>query len=218
MLAVDQFNVLRDWRLSLYRGDAAVVDRFLDGIDVALPHGWARDLAYEQTRLRPDRIRCYLFDQGSGAAVRVWLQRVTATRVRGGPVQVLRHPPTGDAGQIGKLVADFAATSVVPAVTAAGINQSRPMFGPRSALTQAAEMLFTQLADMADGKWPLDQEAGLWDELISTCLAENVAIDRTELTKWLEDSGWKQAATPQIADRFFADSELLARRLAVQAS
>ncbi len=218
MLAVDQFNVLRGWRLSLYRGDVAVVDQFLDGIDAALPHGWARDLAYEQTRLRPDRIRCYLFDRGSDAAVRVWLQRVTATRVRGGPVQVLRHPPTGDAGRIGELVSDFCATSVAPAVAAAGINQSRPMFGPRSALTPAAEMLFTQLADTADSKWPLDQEAGLWDELISTCLAENVAIDRTELTRWLEDSGWKPAAVPQIADRFFADSELLAKRLAVQAS
>jgi hypothetical protein len=218
MIAVDQFNVLRDWRLSLYRGDVAVVDRFVDGIDAALSHGWVRDLAYEQTRLRPDRIRCYLFDRGSDAAVRVWLQRVTATRVRGGAVQVLRHPLTGDAGQIGKLVADFAGASVVPAVTAAGINQSRPMFGPRSALTPTAETLFTQLADGADGKWPLDQEAGLWDELISTCLAENVAIDRTELTRWLEDSGWKQATVAQVADRFFADSDLFAKRLAMQAS
>ena len=101
MLAVDQFNVLHDWRLSLYRGDVAVVDQFLDGIDAALPHGWARDLAYEQTRLRPDRIRCYLFDRGSDAAVRVWLQRVTATRVRGGPVQVLRHPPKAMPGESG---------------------------------------------------------------------------------------------------------------------
>jgi hypothetical protein len=218
MIAIDQFNVLRDWRLALYRGDAAVVDRFLGEIDAALPNGWARDPAYEQTRLKPDRVRCYLFDRGSDAAVRVWLQRVTSTRVRGGPVQVLRHPLTGDTGQIGKLVADFAAASVLPAVTAAGISQSRPMFGPRSALTTAAEMLFTQLADRADGKWPLDQETGLWDELISTCLAENVAIDRADLIKWLEDSGWKQAAVPQIADRFFTDSEVLAKRLAVQAS
>jgi hypothetical protein len=216
MLPIDQFNVLRDWRLSLYRGDVAVVDRFLDGVDAALSHGWVRDLAYEQKRLRPDRVRCYQFDRAGEAAVRVWLQRVTATRVRGGPVQVLRHSPNSDVGRIGQLAADFAAAFVTPAVIAAGIIQSRPMFGPRSALTPAAEMLFTQLADTADGKWPLDQEAVVWDELISTCLAENVAIDRAELGKWLEDSGWKQAAVAQIADRFFADSELLAKRLAVQ--
>jgi len=55
----------------------------------------------------------------------------------------------------------------------------------------------------------------LWDELISSCLAEQVAIERTELERWLADSGWKQQAVTSIADRFFTDSDWLAKRLAV---
>ena len=103
MAVVDPFVSLRDWQTALYRGDPAVIDRFLDAIDATLPPGWVRDGERERTHLRKDRIRCYTFDRAGDAAVRVWLQRVTATRVRGGPVQVLRHPPTGDAGRIGWL-------------------------------------------------------------------------------------------------------------------
>src|SRR5436853_4910636 len=87
MAVVDPFVPLRDWRSSLYRGAPAVIDRFLDAIDATLLPGWVRDSGYERTRLRPDPIRCYRFDQAGDASVRVWLQRVTATRVRGGPVQ-----------------------------------------------------------------------------------------------------------------------------------
>jgi hypothetical protein len=214
MAQVDPFIPLRDWRSSLYRGDPIVVDRFLDTIDATLPPGWLRDSEYEGTRLRPDRIRCYLIDQPQSAAVRVWLQRVTGTRVRGGPVQVLRHSPSGEARQIGRLVAEFADSCVLPAAHAAGVRLTRPAFGPRSAVTSAAEMFFTRLADTADGQWPLGEPAQrLWDELVSSCLAEQVAIDRAELSQWLADSGWERAAVTPIADRFFADSERLASRL-----
>jgi hypothetical protein len=218
MAVVDPFVPLSDWHTSLYRGDPAVIDRFLDAIDETLAPGWVRDLEYERTRLQPDRIRSYMFDRAGDAAVRVWLQRVTATRVRGGPVEVLRHPPAGDAGRIGRLVAEFADGCVRPAASAAGARSTRPAFGPRSAVTFAAEMLLTRLADTADGEWPLtDRVQGLWDELISTGLAEQVAIDRAELRQWLEDSGWEPEATAAFADRLFADSEWLAGRLAVMA-
>ncbi len=80
------------------------------------------------------------------------------------------------------------------------------------------EMMFTQFADTADGQWPLTGQAqGLWDELISTCLEEQIAIDRSELEKWLADSGWPTTTVTAIADRFYADSEWLAKRLAVSA-
>jgi hypothetical protein len=218
MAKADPFIPLRDWRSSLYRGDKDAVDRFLDTVDVTLPPDWVRDTAYERTRLRPDRIRCYVFDRKRDAAVRLWLQRVTDTRVRGGPVQMLRHPPSGDADEIGGLVADFADTCVLPAALAAGAQLTRPVFGPRSAVTPAAEMLFTRFADTADGEWPLREQAQrMWDELIATCLAEQVAIDRAELARWLADSGWEQAAVTPMVDRFFADSQWLAKRLEVTA-
>ena len=214
MSAVDPFAPLRDWRSSLYRGDPAVIDKFLDRIDATLPAGWVRESDYERARLRPDRIRCYLFDRTGDAAVRAWLQRVTAARVRGGPVQVLRHPPSADVGRIGQLVAEFADACVLPAASAAGAHCTRPAFGSRSAVTPTAEMLFTRLADAADGRWPLEGQAqGLWDEFVSGCLAEQVAIDRSELEHWLAQSGWEDAATTQIADRFFKDSEWLAKQL-----
>ena len=74
------------------------------------------------------------------------------------------------------------------------------------------------LADTADGEWPLTARTqGLWDELVSICLAEQVAIDRAELCHWLEDSGWERQAAAALADRFFEDSEWLAKRLAVMA-
>jgi hypothetical protein len=168
--------------------------------------------------LRPDRIRSYLFDRLGDAAVRVWLERVTATRVRGGPVEVLRHPPSGDAGRIVRLVADFADGWVLPAASAAGARSTRPAFGPRSAVTLAAEMLFTQLADTADGEWPFtDRVQELWDELVSTGLAEHVGIDRGELRQWLEDSGWEPEPAAALTDRLYADAEWLAKRLAVMA-
>jgi hypothetical protein len=218
MAVVDPFVSLHDWRSSLYRGDPMVVDRFLDGIDATLSPGWVRDREYERTRSRPDRIRCYMFDRAGDAALRVWLQWVTATRVRGGPVQVLRHPPSGDAARIGRLVAEFVDGCVLPAANAAGVRCTRPAFGPRSAVTPAAEMLFTRFADAVDGTWPFGEPAEeLWDRLISGCLAEQVAIDRVELGRWLADSGWEQDAATALADRFFADSEWLAKRLAVTA-
>jgi hypothetical protein len=214
----DPFIPLRDWRSSLYRGDSTVIDRFLDGMDATLLLSWVRDREYERTRLRPDRIRCFMFDAEGDAAVRVWLQRVTETRMRGGPVQVLRHPSSEESGRIGRLVAEFANGCVLPAASAAGARCTRPAFGPQSAVTPAAEMLFTRLADTADGEWPLtDRVQGLWDELVSVCLAEQVAIDRAELYRWFADSGWEQEEVTALADRFFADSEWLAKRLAVMA-
>jgi hypothetical protein len=57
----------------------------------------------------------------------------------------------------------------------------------------------------------------LWDELVSTGLAEQVGIDRAELGQWLEDSGWEPEAAAAFTDRFFADSRWLAKRLAVMA-
>jgi hypothetical protein len=218
MSAVDLFLPLRDWRCSLYRGDAAAVDRFLDAIDATLPADWVRDHAYEQTRPRRDRIRCYRFDRVGDAAVRVWLERVTTTRVRGGPVEVLRHPPSGDAVRIARLVAEFADGCVLHAAKPAGARCTWPSFGPRSAITSAAEMLLIQFADTADGQWPLPERLReLWDDLVSGCLAEHVGIDRTELEQWLADSGWEQAIVAQIADQFFADSRRLAKWLAVSA-
>ena len=216
MAAVDPFVPLREWRISLYRGDLVAVDRFLEAIDATLLSGWLRDSEYERTRPRPDRIRCYLYDVAGDAAVRVWLQLGTATRLRGGPVQLLRQSPLSGTERIGQLVTQVIDSWVLPAARAAGVQFTRPAFGPRSAITPAAEMLFTRLADTADGEWPLaDQAQVLWDELISSCLAEQVAIDRTELETWLADSGWRQAAVTSIAERFFADSEWLAKRLAV---
>src|SRR5262249_39446493 len=47
MAVVDPFVPLRDWRTSLYRGDPAVVDRFLDAIDATLTPDWVRDREYE---------------------------------------------------------------------------------------------------------------------------------------------------------------------------
>lgn len=219
MPAVDPFVPLREWRSSLYRGIKVVIDQFLDKIDATLPAGWIRDVAFEQTRPRSDRIRCYLFDQPGEAALRVWLERVTATRERGGPIQLLRHPPAGSTEQIGQLVAYFADSCVVAAAKAVGVDYTFPAFGARSAITSDVEMLFTGLADTADGKWPLTGQAQwLWDELISACLAEQIAIDRHELEKWLADSGWEKPVVSSIAERFFADSDWLAKRLAVSAS
>ncbi len=218
MAEADPFVPLRDWSTSLYRGDPAVVNRFLDTTDAMLPPGWVRDREYERTRLQTDRTRCYMFDRPEDAAVQVCLQRVASTRVRGGPVQVLRHSPSGDAGRIGRLVADFVDRCVLPAASAAGVRCTRPAFGPRSVVTPAAEMLFTVIADTAGGVWPLsDRTQRLWEDLVSTGLAEQAAIDRAELARWLMDSGWEKDAAVALADRLFADFEWLARRLAVMA-
>jgi hypothetical protein len=166
--------------------------------------------------LRKDRIRCYTFDRAGDAAVRVWLERVTPTRVRGGPVEVLRHPPSGDAPRIGRLVAEFADGCVLPAAGAAGVLCTRPAIGPPSVVPLGTELLFTQLADTADGEWPLTERTqGVWDELISTGLAEQAGIDRVELGRWFADSGWEPEAAAALVDRFFADSRWLAKRLAV---
>jgi hypothetical protein len=80
-------------------------------------------------------------------------------------------------------------------------------------------VLFTRFADTADGEWPLGEQAqNLWDELISTCLAEQVAFNRTELATWLADSGWEQKSVTPLVDWLFKDSEWFAKRLAVTAS
>ena len=64
MAVVDPFISLRDWRTSLHRGDPAVIDQFLAGIDTTLLPGWVRDREYERPlaagphpllRVRPDR-------------------------------------------------------------------------------------------------------------------------------------------------------------------
>jgi hypothetical protein len=219
MAVDDPFVSLRNWGISLYRGDQAGVDLFLESIDATLPPGWLRDSQYETTRALPDRARFYIFDQAGDTAVRVWLQRVTATRVRGGPVQLIRHSPSGDAGRIGELVANFADGCVLHAARYASILCTRPTFGSRSTLTSAAEMLFTRFADQADGEWPLTEQAQVsWDELVSGCLTEHVAIDRDELRDWFKDSGWERQAASALVDRFFADSGWLAKRMAVMAT
>jgi hypothetical protein len=95
---------------------------------------------------------------------------------------LLPHPPSGNAGRIGELVTNFADGCVLPAAKSAGTRHTRPAFGPRSAVTLAAEMMFTRLADAADGEGSFsDETQELWDDLISGCLAEQVAIDRNEL-------------------------------------
>ena len=192
----DPFLPLRNWRSMLFRGDKPGIDRFMQQLDAKMPAGWSRDSSYERQRQRPDRIRSYLFDQPGDASVRVWVQLVTPTRVRAGDVQLLRHPPLGHSARIGELVADFASGHVLPAAATSGVRCTNPSFGPRSAVTLAADMLFTQLANTADGEWPFgDRTQGVWEELVSCCLSEQVAIDRTELTKWLADSGWEQGGS-----------------------
>ncbi len=216
MAGVNPFVRLRDWQTSLYRGDPAVIDRFLDAIDATLSPGWIRDREYERTRLRPDRVRCYLFDQPGDAAVRVGLQRVTATRVRGDLIQVLRDPPSCEAERIAGIVAEFADGCGLPTARTAGARRTHPAFGLRSVVTLTAAMLFNRFAEMADGEWPLtDRVQELWDELVSTGLAEHVGIDRDELRRWFEDNGWEPEAATALADRLFADARWLARRLAV---
>jgi hypothetical protein len=216
MAVADPFVSLRDWRSSLYRGNPDVIEQFLAGIDATLSPGWVRDREYERTRLRPDRIRCYLFDQPGDAAVRLGLERMALTRVRGDLVQVLRRPPSGDAERIARIVAEFADGCVLPAANAVGARCTRPAFGPRSAVTLTAEMLFNRFAEIADGEWPLtDRVQELWDELVSGCLAEHVGIDRDELRQWLEDNGWEPEAATALTDRLFADARWLAKRLAV---
>jgi hypothetical protein len=80
-------------------------------------------------------------------------------------------------------------------------------------------MLFTRFADQADGEWPLTEQAQVsWDELVSGCLTEHVAIDRDELRDWFKDSGWERQAASALVDRFFADSGWLAKRMAVMAT
>ena len=215
MIQADPFLPLSDWRAALYRGEPAQVDRFLDAIDRSLSNGWVRDLEFEQTHPRPDRIRCYLFDQPRDAAVRVWLQRVTATRVRGGAFQVIRHPTSGDVARIARLVAGFRDGSVLPSAAATSLRSTLPAFGPRSVLP-FAEMSFTRFADTVDGAWPFDDQAQrVWEELVVGCLAKQVAIDRVELTRWLMDNGWNSGQATTLTDQFFADSEWFARRLAV---
>jgi hypothetical protein len=214
MARVDPFVPLSDWQTSLYRGTPAAIDQFLDRIDETLLPGWVRDRDYERTRLRPDSIRSYLFDREGDVAVRVWLQRVTPTRVRGGPIELLRRPTSGDAEWIGRLVGEFADDCVLPAAAAAGVRYTHPSFGPRGAVTFAAEMMFTRLADTADGEWPLtDRFQEAWEELISFCLAEQVAFHPPALVRWLVDSGWEPADAAALADRLFADSAWLAKRL-----
>lgn len=220
MPPIDPFVPLRNWRSTLFRGDKLAIEQFIQKLDAGLPAGWSRDSDYERARQRPDRLRCYLrcylFDRANDASLRVWLQLVTPTRVRAGAVQLLRQPPQGQSVRTAELVTDFAKGHVIRAAAATGIRFSNPTFGPRTSVTPAAEMLFTRLADTADGEWPLkDHAQGVWDELISCCLNEQVAIDRIELTKWLADSGWAQAAAQEMTEKFFADSEWLAKRLAV---
>lgn len=216
MSSADMFVELCDWRNSLYRGEPAVVDQFLNTIDGTLPVFWIRDHAYEQSRTRRKRIHCYLFEQAADASVRLWLDRVSTTRVRGGPLEVLRHAPSGDAARITRLVGQFTDDCVLPAADGVGIRRTRPSFGPLSVLGGAAETLLNQFADTADGQWPLSGHLqDLWDELVSGCLAEHVAINRDDLEKWVADSGWGQKIAAQIADQFFADSRRLAKWLAV---
>lgn len=215
----DPFLPLHNWRTSLFRGDKPAIDRFIHQLDVGLPTGWNRDLDYEQTRKYPERLRCYLFDQPGDASIRVWLQLVSSTRVRTGAVQLLRHPPQGQSARPGELVAEFTNSHVLLAATANGVRCSNPSFGPRSVVTFTVEKLFTLLADTADGEWPLhDYSQAAWDELISGCLAEQAAIDRSELKKWLADSGWAQEAAQELTERFFRDADWLAKRLEVAAT
>jgi hypothetical protein len=136
--------------------------------------------------------------------------------VRGGPIEVLRHPPSGDSSRIGRLIAEFADGSVLPAAGSVGVHCTRPAFGPMSFVTHAAEMLFTQFADTVDGEWPFSEASQeLWEELVFSCLKEQVGIDRNELAKWLADSGWDGKIVALLVDKFFTDSRWLAKRLAM---
>lgn len=212
----DPFAALTDWRISLYRGAPEEIERFLERIDASLPSGWTRDRSYEAARAQPDHIRCFLFDQPADAVVRVWLQRVTNTRVRGGAVQVLRCPDAVGTRRIAELVESFADQCVLPAARMARLVCTRPKFGVLSALTSSIAMLFTRLADSANGEWPLTAtRLDLWDDLILSCLSEHVAIDRGELQQWLKDSGWSAPHTAAIVEQFFHDSDLFARQQAL---
>ena len=223
MAVVDPFVSLRDWRSLLYRGDPAVVDRFLDGIDATLSPGWVRDREYERTRSRrtgPHPLLHVRPGGGCGGAGVAPAGDCNPSARRPGP----GAPPSAlgrrGADRIGRLVAEFADGCVLPAARAAGVRCTRPAFGLRSAVTPAAEMLFTRFADTADGEWLATHGADtrvVGRARLRLPGRAEVAIDRAELGRWLADSGWEQEAVTALAERFFADSEWLARRLAVMA-
>jgi hypothetical protein len=89
----DPFLPLRIWRSTLFRGDKAAIDRFIQRLDANLPTGWSRDSDDERERPHSDSLRSYLFDQPGDASDRIWIQLVTPTRIRIGAVQLLRQPP-----------------------------------------------------------------------------------------------------------------------------
>lgn len=214
----DPFLPLREWRISLYRGAAspAAVDQFLSTIDATLPPGWVRDRESERKRPHSGRIRAYLFDQGPGdASVGLGLRRASETRVRGWSTDVLRPPPSGDAPRIARIVAEFTNGCVRPAADTAGVRCTRPAFSVRSHVPHGVNQLLNELADTADGEWPLPERAKcLWEEVISFGLEEQIALDRNDFIRWLADSGWEPAAAPAIAHKLFADSRWVAERLA----
>ena len=167
-----------------------------------MPAGWVRDSKYEQTRARPDRIRCYLFDRPSEASLRVWLERVTWG---GSAVARFSYSALRLRAALSRLD-NWSLTSLIPACwlpPKRSASTTRAGVRPAKRISSDVEMLFTRLADTANGKWPLtDLAQGLWDELISTCLAEQVAIDRPEFEKWLTDSGWGEEQSRQSPTAF----------------
>jgi hypothetical protein len=212
----DTLTRLNDWRTLLYRGSPSHLDRFLAAVDSTLPLGWKRDPSFEAQHLLT--ARCYAYDQPGDAVIGVLLNRTPSpTRLRGGVVRVYRNP-LGPTERIGALVGEIADTCVLPAAHAVGLQYARPRFGARSIITSVIESLFNQVADSADGVWPLPEIAkASWDDLISLGLAEQVAIDQQELERWAIENGWTQTAAAQLARQFFADSDWLARRMAVVA-
>lgn len=204
------FKSLYQWRRLLVRGTPVVIESFLESADNLAGRDWTRDPSSEATSSRPDRVRCFRTDRPDGAAIRVWMTRVTESRIRGGAVQIDRHVP-GRQNVPAELVEEFEAGIVVPASRHAGTTLTAPGFGNRSTVPSTVIWALNELADRCDGARPAtDSTIRSWHEAVIVAQRERAVLDPDEFRSWMVDSGWSVDDATDLAARFYADAELIA--------
>jgi hypothetical protein len=186
--------------------------QFTQELTKALPPNWHHDQDEERRVAaaggdHPGSL-CFRRELRPGAAVRLWLLRISDEEMQGGLV----IPPDTKHNllDVAEIIREFETTILTPTAKVNGIRLLTKWPGPRSVVPEHVLQALQTFLDTRERSWPLSEAAArMWRRFIILAHQSETLLDPDEFRNWLLDRGWTSDKAQAAMDRFALDARLL---------
>lgn len=207
MTAEDAYQVNLAWTDLVVAGRPSAIDQFLAEIDRLLPTEWKRNTVAEQQAVERNRAlspgRCYTRKLAKHD-VQIWLIRSSNYRVQSPLVEPVAPEDNAES------IRDFRQRILEPATELCGLVISRYSLGPLSLVPADVMYRLWAFYDSSGFQWPPTGEAlKRWREFVVSVYQTHAALDRGELSTWLQGKGWSAGDADALITRLYSEAALL---------